>query len=387
MATGIERRLRFRLWPRAALLFLATAGVALAGSGDDRLVQTERAAVRIEILTDRLEQPWAVESLPDGGLLLTERNGQLRIWRDGILSPAMAGVPDVAVEGQGGLLDVALGRDFARDRQIFLTASQYYGDGAGTVVIRARLSADERSLEDIKVIFRMSHPDDSGRHFGSRIAVAADGSLFVTIGDRGAGMRAQDFRDHAGSVLHINPDGTIPPGNPFADGVKGAPEIWSKGHRNPQGITLDTDGRTLLTVEHGSKGGDEINRPESGRNYGWPLISFGTNYDGSKIGSGQAAPGLEQPLHYWDPSIAPGAIAVYQGAMFPEWQGNLLVAALKFQLLARLERDASGKVTSEERLLAGDYGRLRDLDIAADGSILVVTDEDDGMLLRLSRAD
>lgn len=223
-----------------------------------------------------------------------------------------------------------------------------------------------------------------GQHFGSRIAIAGDGSLFFGIGDRGERNRAQDMRDHAGAILHIEPDDSIPADNPYKDGKAGLAELWSKGHRNPQGITIDPANGQLLTVEHGARGGDEINMPEPGKNYGWPVITFGKDYSGVKIGVGQAADGYEQPIHYWDPSIAPGAIDVYRGAMFPEWNGNLLVAALKDELLTRLERDESGAVIAEEQLFEGEFGRIRDVKVAPDGSILMLTDGDDGALLRVS---
>jgi glucose/arabinose dehydrogenase len=222
---------------------------------------------------------------------------------------------------------------------------------------------------------------------GSRIAFAPDKTMFITIGDQFTPRLAQNFNDDHGSVIHINRDGSIPPANPFADGKKARPEIWSKGHRNPQGITFDSEGDVLYTVEHGARGGDEINHPEPGRNYGWPVISYGVNYDGSKIGIGTKKAGMEQPLYYWDPSIAPGALLVYRGKMFPEWDGDFLVTALKFKLIARLPRNASGKITGEERILTDAYGRLRDIKEMRDGSLLVTTDSGNGAVLRISRAE
>jgi glucose/arabinose dehydrogenase len=225
----------------------------------------------------------------------------------------------------------------------------------------------------------------AGRHFGSRIAVASDGTLFFTIGDRGDGDRAQDMNDHAGAVLRINPDGSVPSDNPFANGG-GAPELWSKGHRNAQGMDFDSETGVLYSVEHGARGGDEINRPEPGLNYGWPVISYGRHYSGGEIGIGTAAEGYEQPVYYWDPSIAPGGMAVYRGEMFPEWDGDLLVAALKYQMLVRLDLDSeTGEVLGEERFLKGAYGRIRDVIVAPDGALLMVTDDDNGAVLRLSR--
>ncbi|OAP38208.1 hypothetical protein AU381_21720 [Sinorhizobium glycinis] len=368
----------------AAALFLSAALPAAAQEA--REFQTQTGTVLVETLTRGLQYPWAVEVLPDGALIVTERPGRLRILRDGKLSPAIRGVPDVAEYGQGGLLDVALDPQFPTNRTLFLTLSARGDGGYGTVLVRAALSADERRLADVKEIFRMNRFTRAGQHFGSRIAIDSDGSLFFGIGDRGDGKRAQDPRDHAGAILHIDADGSIPASNPFHGGTEGRAEIWSKGHRNPQGIAFDPADDKLLTVEHGARGGDEVNSPQPGKNYGWPVITYGKDYSGAEIGEGTAKEGIEQPLYYWDPSIAPGAIAVYRGNMFPEWNGNLLIAALKYQLLARLERDDTGAITSEERLFDGEFGRIRDVVVAPDGALLMVTDEQDGAVLRVSKA-
>lgn len=370
--------------PLAAALFLSAAPPAAAQQV--REFQTQTGTVLVETLAGGLQYPWAVEVMPDGALIITERPGRLRILRDGKLSAAIKGVPDVAEHGQGGLLDVALDPQFSANRTLYLTLSARGDGGYGTVLVRGMLSGDERSLTDVKEIFRMSRFTRAGQHFGSRIAIDRDGSLFFGIGDRGDGDRAQDPRDHAGAILHINADGSIPASNPYRVGTEGRAEIWSKGHRNPQGITLDPADGKLLTVEHGARGGDEVNNPQPGRNYGWPVITFGKDYSGAEIGEGTAKEGLEQPLYYWDPSIAPGALAVYRGSMFPEWNGNLLVAALKYQLLARLERDDTGAITSEERLFDGEFGRIRDVIVAPDGALLMVTDEQNGAVLRVSKA-
>ncbi|MDP3526684.1 MAG: PQQ-dependent sugar dehydrogenase [Hoeflea sp.] len=350
-------------------------------------IATKEVRIDVEVLASGLDHPWAVEPLPDGGLLVTERSGALRLVRDGDVSAPISGVPKVVARGQGGLLDIALARDFATSRTLFLSYSAPGGGGAGTAIARARLSEDATALTDVEEIFRMNRFTGAGQHFGSRIAVAEDGTLFFTIGDRGEPDRAQDPNDHAGSVLRIAADGSIPADNPFAGGG-GAAEIWSTGHRNPQGMDIDPQTGVLYAVEHGARGGDEVNLPEAGRNYGWPVISYGRHYSGAEIGQGTAAEGMEQPIHYWDPSIAPGGMAVYRGEMFPEWDGNLLVAALKFQLLVRLDLDPeTGEVLSEERMLKGDYGRIRDVRVAPDGALLMVTDESNGALLRVSRSD
>ncbi|ACP26038.1 putative glucose dehydrogenase [Sinorhizobium fredii NGR234] len=370
--------------PLAAASFLSVALPAAAQQV--REFQTQTGTLLVETLAGGLQHPWAVEVMPDGALIITERPGRLRILRDGKLSAAVKGVPDVAEHGQGGLLDIALDPQFSANRALYLTLSARGDGGYGTVLVRATLSADQRSLTDVQEIFRMSRFTRAGQHFGSRIAIDRDGSLFFGIGDRGDGERAQDPRDHAGAILHINADGSIPASNPYRVGTEGRPEIWSKGHRNPQGITFDPADGKLLTVEHGARGGDEVNNPQPGKNYGWPLITYGKDYSGAEIGEGTAKDGLEQPLYYWDPSIAPGALAVYRGSMFPEWNGNLLVAALKYQLLARLERDDTGAITSEERLFDGEFGRIRDVVVAPDGALLMVTDEQNGAVLRVSKA-
>ncbi|OHV82534.1 hypothetical protein LCM4579_18095 [Ensifer sp. LCM 4579] len=357
-----------------------------ANAAETREFATQKGTVVVETLTTGLEHPWAVEALPDGALIVTERPGRLRILRDGKLSAPIGGVPEVAEHGQGGLLDVALDPQFATNRTLYLTFAARGDGGYGTAVSRAVLSEDTQRLTDVEEIFRMNRFTRAGQHFGSRIAFGRDGSLFFGIGDRGDGARAQDPRDHAGPILHINPDGSLPASNPYRGDAGGRAEIWSTGHRNPQGIAFDPADGTLLTVEHGARGGDEINHPLPGRNYGWPVITYGRDYSGAEIGEGTAKEGLEQPLYYWDPSIAPGAIAVYRGRMFPEWDGDLLVAALKYQLLVRLERDESGAITAEERLFDGEFGRLRDVVVAPDGALLMVTDENDGAVLRVSKA-
>lgn len=353
-----------------------------ASAADIKTFKTSAVPVTVERLATGLEHPWAVEALPDGAFLVTERPGRLRIVRDGTLSEPISGLPDIRVTGQGGLMDVALAPDFATSRILYFTASIPGEGGQGTAVFSARLSADEKTLSDVKRLFAMNRFTGKGQHFGSRIAIAPDGTLFFGIGDRGERDRAQDPADHAGSILRINPDGSVPKDN----GGFAAPEIWSIGHRNPQGLTIDPADGTLLSVEHGARGGDEINNPRAGRNYGWPVITYGRDYTGLRIGEGTERPGLEQPLHYWDPSIAPGALAVYRGPMFPEWDGDILVAALKFELLARLDRNEKGEITGEERLLTEAYGRIRDVTVAPDGAVLMVTDEDNGALLRLTRA-
>lgn len=370
----------------ATLLLAATLSASPTSAAETREIPSKKAALVVETLATGLKQPWSVEVLPDGTHLVSEKGGTLRLIRDGKVSAPLRGVPEVSTTGQGGLLDIALAPDFATSRTLYLTYSARGNGGSGTAVAKARLSADGTALEETTRIFLMNRLTSRGQHFGSRIAIARDGSLFFGIGDRGDGPRAQDPRDHAGAILHINPDGSPHADNPFLGSSEGLAEIWSKGHRNPQGLAIDAKDGTLLTVEHGARGGDEINVPQPGRNYGWPLVSFGRHYSGAEFNLGSAAKGYEQPLYYWDPSIAPGAIAVYHGDMFPEWEGNLIVAALKYQLITRLERDESGAVVSEERMFDGEFGRIRDVIVAPDGALLLLTDDTNGALLRVSRS-
>lgn len=371
----------------SALAVLLGQASAFAQSSSFR---TDAVTVAADIVADGLEHPWGLDFLPTGEAIVTERPGRMRILaRDGRLSDPVDGLPRIAARGQGGLLDVVAAPDFASSGLVFFSFSQPGKGGAGTAVARAKLArdGDAARLEDVEVVFSMKKKTDTGRHFGSRLVFAPDGTLFVTTGDRGERDRAQDMRDHAGAVIRINTDGSTPRDNPSPDGARHLPEIWSKGHRNVQGATWDAVLDGLLTVEHGDAGGDELNQPQAGRNYGWPVISYGLTYSGQKIGVGTEAPGYQQPLFYWDPSIAPSGLASYQGAMFPEWKGDLLVGSLKFALLSRLDRDESGNILGEERMLEGEFGRIRDVNVAPDGSIWLLTDESDGRIVRLGRAD
>lgn len=374
--------------PRLSIILSAITltAASLQPAAAQQLFDTKDARVRADIVAGGLEHPWGLDFLPDGDAVVTERPGRMRILSQGRLSEPVAGVPAVHARGQGGLLDVLAARDFDRTGTIFFSYSEPGQGGAGTAVARARLVRDGRPrLEDVRVIFSMPNKAATRLQFGSRIVEAPDGTLFVTVGDQGDAGRAQDPADAAGSVIHIRRDGSVPADNPQTEGW--LPELWSIGHRNPEGAVWDPVTDALWTVEHGAQGGDEVNRPEAGRNYGWPVISYGRNYDGTKIGEGTQAAGYEQPLHYWDPSIAPGGMAVYEGDMFPQWRGDLFVAALKFQLVSRLDRDDTGRIVGEERLFEHAFGRIRDVNVAPDGSLWLLTDETDGAIVRISRAD
>ncbi len=361
---------------------------ALSLPAEAKDFKTQTVTVSAETIADGLDYPWGLAFLPDGSLLVTERSGTMRLVKQGKLSEPIENVPEVWANGQGGLLDIALAPDFSTSNTIYFTYSQPGQGGAGTALASAKLvyGSDGTELENVRTLVSMSKRTNKGQHFGSRIVISPDGKLFVTMGERGEQERAQDYMDHAGSVLRVNADGTIPSDNPYADGKKALPEIWSKGHRNPQGATWDPLTHSLLTLEHGAKGGDEINQPQAGKNYGWPVITYGVDYSGAKIGQGTAAEGYEQPLYYWDPSIAPSGLVAYSGDMFPEWKGDLLAGALKFEMLVRLDRDEKGKMKGEERLFEGEFGRIRDVRAAPDGSVYLLTDASNGKIIRLTRA-
>ena len=368
---------------RAVFCALAISAAALPALAAD-VHETSAGPVKVERIAGDLEYPWAVEILPGGDLLVTERDTGV-LWRiaaDGSARNRIEGVPEVSPEGQGGLLDLVLARDFEESRELFLSFAEPRPEGQATALAVARLSPDATRLENVRVIFRLKRASGRGHHFGGRIVEATDGTVFLTVGDRGRREAAQDPQAHNGKVIRVNRDGSIPADNPFAGG--GAlPEIWSLGHRNPQGAALDGDGR-LWTVEHGAKGGDEINRPEKGLNYGWPTISYGTHYSGAKIGVGTHAPGLEQPVFYWDPSIAPSGMIVYSGKLWPDWAGDIFVGSLKFDYISRLNRNGDA-IDGEEELFRGDYERIRDLHEAADGAIWFLA-VGEGALYRMTPA-
>jgi glucose/arabinose dehydrogenase len=329
-----------------------------------------------------LEHPWGLAFLPDGRMLVTEREGRLRIvGRDGQLSEPLGGVPKVRAGGQGGLLDVALGPTFAQDRLVYLSFSEPGDGGGGTAVARGRLG--ERGLEGTQTIWRQQPKAGASIHWGSRLVFRGDGTLFVTLGDRNSREHVQDLSSTIGKVVRINPDGSVPRDNPFAgrEGVR--QEIWSYGHRNAQSAALDARGQ-LWTVEHGARGGDELNNPQPGRNYGWPVITYGVEYSGWKIGEGTAKRGMEQPVYYWDPVIAPSGATFYTGNAFADWRGDLLVGSLTPGGLVRL-RMADGRVTEETRY-AIDGERVRDVRQGPDGMIYLLTDSSRGRILRLEPA-
>ena len=334
-----------------------------------------------ETVADGLVYPWGLAVLPGGGYLVTERPGRLRhVDADGTLSEPITGLPDVDARGQGGLLDVALDPDFANNRLIYWSYAEPRGDGEnGTSVARGELNQDMTGVENAEVIFRQEPAWASTKHFGSRLVFDRDGNLYVTLGERSLPeprQLAQDLGAHLGKVVRITPDGGVPDDNPFVGQAGALPEIWSYGHRNVQGAALHPETGELWTIEHGPQGGDEVNAPEAGLNYGWPVITYGEDYGGGAIGEGiTAKDGMEQPLYYWDPVIAPGGMTFYDGDAFPDWQGDLVISGLKAQGIVRLDLD--GKTVVGEERLAGGLGRVRDVAVDHDGGILALTDAGD----------
>lgn len=377
----------------AAIINIALTAAAMLAGGEALSQEVApvppvpaRGEASAEVVASGLSHPWGLAFLPGGRFLVTERPGRLRVVEaDGRLGPPLAGLPQVAAGGQGGLLDVITDADFARNRRIFFCYSEPAPKGGGnsTALASATLAPDAAALQDVKVLFSQRPKVASQLHFGCRIVQAPDGHLFLTLGERYSRKEdAQRLDNHLGKVVRIAPTGGAAPGNPLAGRAGALPEIWSWGHRNPQGAAWGPDGR-LWIHEHGAQGGDEINRPEAGRNYGWPVITYGENYGGGKIGEGTAKAGMEQPLHYWVPSIAPSGMAFLTSDRYgTAWKGSLFVGSLKFARLHRLELQGA-QVVRDEYLLDGLGARIRDVRQGPDGWLYLLTDSPDGQLLRL----
>ncbi len=364
----------------------ALALITLPGCGESR--RTERIVVNLTTVARDLDRPWSLAFLPDGRFLVTERPGRLRIVSaDGQLSEPVSGVPAVFADGQGGLFDVVLDPHFPDEPWIYLAFAEDRGAGTNaTAVFRGRLEG--LSLTDGKIVFRQQPAVASPAHFGGRLVFGADGRLFVTLGERSArqfSVRAQSLDDHFGKIVRVERDGSIPADNPFAGRAEARAEIWSLGHRNVQGAALHPETGELWTSEHGPMGGDEVNIARAGRNYGWPVITYGKAYSGGSIGVGTHRDGMEQPLHYWVPSIATCGIAFVTSDRYPEWRGNLLVAGLRGKTVARLTLDGE-RVVGEERLFGGLEERIRDIRQGPDGFLYLLTDSPQGRLLRVEPA-
>lgn len=376
----------FKSLPFIIVTLLSLLSPTVKAQTQSPIIQSEKQAFHVSTLTRGLENPWSMVFLPDGRMLVTERAGRMRILdKQFKLDPKpIEGLPDIVARGQGGLFDVVLHPDFLSNGWIYWSYNAPGPGGWGTALARGKLQGHQ--MIDVQVLFSMEPKTRSGQHFGGRIVFDKAGYLFLTLGDRGDKERAQSLNDHAGSVLRLHDDGRIPYDNPFANKSEAKPEKWTLGNRNIQGAAIHPQTGELWTHEHGPQGGDEINVLLAGRNYGWPVITHGVNYGlGTKIGEGQVKSGMEQASYIWVPSIAPSGMAFVKGDKFTNWQGNMLVGALRDQSLVRLELDGK-KVLREERMLKGQIGRIRDVRMGPDELIYLLTDASDGALLRLEPA-
>jgi len=368
----------------ASLMLGTTAGAQQAHA-------TQEHTVRVVTVTRGLEHPWSIAFLPDGHMLVTERPGRLRVVADGkVEAKPVDGLPRIDAQGQGGLLDIALHPDFARNGWIYFTYAQKDETGAnGTELARARLAGGTGNyrLTDLQILFRMQPKSNGGLHFGSRLVFDRAGFLYMTLGERGTMQRAQDLGDHGGKILRLTDEGKPAPGNPFAGDPKARPEIYSYGHRNVQGAALHPTTGVLWASEHGPQGGDELNLVRAGVNYGWPVITYGVNYGiGTPIGEGSAKEGMAQPQKHWIPSPALSGMAFYQGDRFPKWRGNILLGALKSQALIRVRLDGE-RVVEDEIMLRGKLARIRDVRVGPDGYVYLLSDQPNGAIFRLEPAD
>ena len=374
----------------ASAAFLCMSALLAPGGAPAcaQAVHAEAGDFVLDTVARGLSHPWSIAFLPDGRLLVTERPGRMRmVGKDGALSPPLAGVPKVFASGQGGLLDVVLDRRYGENQTIFFCYAEPADGGARTALARARL-VDEGTprLEEVRVIFRQDGPLSSGNHFGCRIVQTPDDDLFLTLGEHFTTRdQAQNLANHLGKIIRIKTDGSALPDNPFVGRPGAKPEIWSYGHRNPQGLALNPTTGRLWEHEHGPRGGDEINIIEKGKNYGWPVIGYGIDYNGARIHESTHKAGMEQPIWYWVPSIAPSGMTFYSGKLVPAWRGNLFVGALAGAILVRLALDGE-KVVREERLLKDLHERIRDVREGPDGALWLATDNSAGRILRLAPA-
>lgn len=388
MSYGIKR---FLIMHKIFCLFLVICSMQMT-FGQSKSFESAQHNFDVTVIIDNLRSPWGMAFLPDGNLLVTERPGKLRFvqnWK--LVDKEITGLPEIREIGQGGLLGIALHPDFENNQWVYLSYAGKEGSYYGTEVLRGRLQG--MSLVNVETIFKALPKRRGSVHFGSRLVFATDGTLYISLGDRGArpsqGRKqpAQKLNSHLGSLIRINDDGTIPNDNPFIRTANAKPEIYTYGNRNMQGMAIHPETKEIWTHEHGPQGGDEVNIMRPGVNYGWPVITYGVNYGfGTKIGEGTHKKGMEQPVHKWVPSIAPSGMMFYSGDKFPEWKGDLFVGSLKFSLLARLELNGN-KIVDEERLLASEYGRIRDIIQGPNDYIYLLTDATNGKLLRITPTD
>ena len=370
-----------------ATVLTATFLIVTNTRGENTSFASSSGQLEVQTIASGLVNPWALAFLPDGRMLVTERPGRIRlVTAEGQLSPPLKGVPEVWATGQGGLLDLITDKSYAQNKTIYFCYAERTSGGGRTAVARARLNDVNGRLDEVKVIFRQEGPLSSGNHYGCRFAQANDGNLFVTLGEHFSGRNeAQNLGNHLGKIIRITPDGSAPPDNPFAGRADAKPEIWSYGHRNPQSLAINPASGDLWEIEHGPRGGDEVNIIGKAKNYGWPAIGYGIDYSGAKIHDSTAKDGMEQPIKYWVPSIAPSGMTFYTGKLFPKWSGSLFTGALAGKMLVRLQL-AGNAVTSEERLLQNLNERIRDVRQGPDGALWLLTDSSAGRILRVSPA-
>src|SRR3954451_10333707 len=369
----------------AAIAVLTTTFVTTGTRGESTSFTSSAGQLEVQTVASGLVNPWSLAFLPDTRLLVTERPGRMRIvTTEGQLSPPLKGVPEVWASGQGGLLDVIIDKSYAQNETIYFCFAERTGGGGRTAIARARLNDADGRPDDVKIIFRQEGPLSSGNHYGCRIVQANDGNLFVTLGEHfSARNEAQNLANHLGKVIRIAPDGSAPPDNPFVGRADARPEIWSYGHRNEQGLAINPANGEVWEIEHGPRGGDEVNIIGKGKNYGWPVIGFGIDYSGAKIHESTAKEGMEQPVKYWVPSIAPSGMLFYTGKLFPKWSGSVFTGALAGTMLVRLQLNGN-TVTGEERLLQNLHERIRDVRQGPDGALWLLTDSSSGRILRVA---
>jgi glucose/arabinose dehydrogenase len=370
-----------------AILLTASFLIVTGTRGEDTSFASSAGQLEVQTVASGLVNPWSLGFLPDGRMLVTERPGRIRVvTAEGQLSPPLKGVPEVFASGQGGLLDLAIDKSYAQNKTIYFCFAERTGGGGRTAVARARLNDGNGRLDDTKIIFRQEGPLSSGNHYGCRIVQAGDGNLFVTLGEHFTYRdEAQNLGNHLGKIIRIAPDGSVPSDNPFVGRADAKPEIWSFGHRNQQGLAINPASGDLWEIEHGPRGGDEVNIIGRGKNYGWPVIGYGIDYSGAKIHASSAKDGMEQPIKYWVPSIAPSGMMFYTAKLFPKWTGSLFSGALAGKMLVRLSLTGNA-ITGEERLLQNLNERIRDVRQGPDGALWLLTDSSAGRILRVSPA-
>jgi glucose/arabinose dehydrogenase len=371
----------------AAILLAASFLIATGTRGENVSFASSAGQLEVQTVASGLVNPWSLAFLLDGRMLVTERPGRMRIvTAEGQLSPPLKGVPEVWASHQGGLLDVIIDKSYAQSKTIYFCFAEATGGGGRTAVARAVLNDGNGGLDDVKIIFRQEGPLSSGHHYGCRIVQANDGNLFVTLGEHYKYRdEAQNLGNHLGKLIRIAPDGSVPADNPFIGRADAKPEIWSYGHRNEQGLAINPASGDLWEIEHGPRGGDEVNIIGKAKNYGWPVIGYGIDYDGARIHERAAKDGMEQPIKYWVPSIAPSGMTFYTAALFPKWTGSLFTGALAGRMLVRLSLNGN-TVTGEERLLQNLNERIRDVRQGPDGALWLLTDNSAGRILRVSPA-